>query len=105
MIEKNIELSIEFSRYLFDHADLDESIPTDAEIVLLPEFDTELKEIDLRMDPLILLPKTILRLGLLHFPGISGLMRQTILFLRVFKLNMWRDLIMMQFRIPCGLSI
>jgi hypothetical protein len=24
MIEKNIELSFEFSRYLFDHADLDE---------------------------------------------------------------------------------
>ena len=69
MIEKNIELSIEFSRYLFDHADLDEWIPSDAEIVLLPEFDTELKDMDLRMDPLILLPKTMPRLGLLHFPG------------------------------------
>jgi hypothetical protein len=43
MIEKNIELSTEFSRYLFDHTDLDESIPTDAEIILLPDFDTELR--------------------------------------------------------------
>jgi hypothetical protein len=47
MIEKNIELSTEFSRYLFDHTDLDESIPTDAEIILLPDFDTELKNFNL----------------------------------------------------------
>ena len=49
MIEKNIELSTEFSRYLFDHTDLDESIPTDAEIVLLPEFDIELKVFNLEL--------------------------------------------------------
>jgi len=43
MIERNIELSAEFSRYLFDHPDLEESIPRDAEIIFLPEFDSELK--------------------------------------------------------------
>ena len=47
MIGQNIELSAEFSRYLFDHTDLDESIPPDAEIVLLPEFDFELKNFNL----------------------------------------------------------
>jgi len=49
MIEKNIELSAEFSRYLFDHTDLDESIPTEAEIVFLPEFDTELKDFNIEL--------------------------------------------------------
>jgi hypothetical protein len=43
MIERNIELSAEFSRYLFDHPDLEESIPSDAEIIFLPEFDSELR--------------------------------------------------------------
>ena len=49
MVEKNIELSSEFSRYLFDHSELDESIPYDAEIVLLPEFDAELKKFNLEL--------------------------------------------------------
>ena len=44
MIEQNIELSTEFSRYLFDHPELDEVIPPDAEIILLPEFDSKLKD-------------------------------------------------------------
>ncbi len=33
MIERNIELSAEFSRYLFDHPDLEEIVPPDSEIV------------------------------------------------------------------------
>lgn len=49
MIEKNIELSTEFSRYLFDHGDLCESIPPEAEIMLLPEFDPELKKFNLEL--------------------------------------------------------
>lgn len=49
MIEQNIELSTEFSRYLFDNPDLDESIPPDAEIVLLPEFDNELRDFNLEL--------------------------------------------------------
>lgn len=47
MIERNIELSAEFSRYLFDHPEMEEKIPVDAEVVLLPEFDQELKEFNL----------------------------------------------------------
>jgi hypothetical protein len=44
MIERNIELSAEFSRYLFEHPEIEEKIPLDSEIILLPEFDKELKE-------------------------------------------------------------
>lgn len=46
-IERNIELSAEFSRYLFEHPEIEEKIPKDAEIILLPEFDEELKEFNL----------------------------------------------------------
>ena len=49
MIERNIELSAEFSRYIFDHPEMEEKIPIDAEIILLPEFDKELKEYNLRL--------------------------------------------------------
>ena len=49
MIERNIELSAEFSRYLFDHPEIEEKLPMDAEIVLLPEFDGALKEFNFNM--------------------------------------------------------
>lgn len=49
MVERNIELSAEFSRYIFDHPDMEEKITVDAEIILLPEFDKELKEYNLRL--------------------------------------------------------
>ena len=49
MIERNIELSAEFSRYLFEHPEVEEKIPMDAEIILLPEFDRELKDFNLKM--------------------------------------------------------
>jgi hypothetical protein len=49
MLERNIELSAEFSKYLFDHPDLEESIPSDAEIILLPEFDSDLKRFNLEL--------------------------------------------------------
>jgi len=49
MIELNIELSAEFSRYLFEHPEIEEKIPVDAEIILLPEFNKELKEFNLQM--------------------------------------------------------
>ena len=44
LVERNIELSAEFSRYLFEHPDIDEKIPKEAEIILIPDFDEELKE-------------------------------------------------------------
>ncbi len=49
MIEKNIELSAEFSRFLFDHPELEREIPIDAEIIILPEFDLQLKEYNLKI--------------------------------------------------------
>ncbi len=49
MIEKNIELSAEFSRYLFEHPEIETKIPIDAEIILLPEFDLELKKFNLKL--------------------------------------------------------
>lgn len=49
MIERNIELSAEFSRYLFDHPEFEANIPKDAELVLIPEFDAELKEFNLKL--------------------------------------------------------
>jgi hypothetical protein len=49
MIERNIELSGEFSRYLFEHPEIEEKISVDAEIILLPEFDKELKEFNLQI--------------------------------------------------------
>jgi len=49
MMERNIELSAEFSRYLFEHPEMEEKIPKEAEIILLPEFDVELKEHNLQL--------------------------------------------------------
>ena len=49
MIEKNIELSIEFSRYLFDHPEMDELISPESEIVLLPEFDDDLRKFNMQI--------------------------------------------------------
>lgn len=49
MVEKNIELSAEFSRYLFEHPEIEASIPADSEIILIPQFDSELKEFNLRL--------------------------------------------------------
>ncbi|MBI5193629.1 MAG: hypothetical protein HZA08_09350 [Nitrospirae bacterium] len=49
MIERNFELSAEFSRYLFEHPELEEKVPIDAEIILLPEFDNVLKEFNLKL--------------------------------------------------------
>ncbi len=43
MVQKNIELSTEFSRYLFEHPEVESTIPRDAEIVLLPDLDAKLR--------------------------------------------------------------
>ena len=49
LVERNIELSAEFSRYLFEHPEIETKIPIEAEIILLPEFDQELKEFNLNL--------------------------------------------------------
>ncbi len=81
LIEKNIELSAEFSRYLFEHPEVQEKIPIDSEIILLPDFDQELKEFNLGMGKDIeagggkvlylsikeIRPKTISRIGKIEF--------------------------------------
>ncbi|MDZ7696662.1 MAG: DUF5647 family protein [Deltaproteobacteria bacterium] len=53
LIEKNIELSAEFSRYLFDHPDLSSQIPLDSELILIPEFDAELRDYNLSLGNMI----------------------------------------------------
>ena len=49
MVERNIELSAEFSRFLFEHPEMEGKIPVEAEVILLPEFDQELKEFNLQL--------------------------------------------------------
>jgi len=49
MVQRNTELSTEFSRYLFEHPEFEEQIPAAAEIVLLPEFDLDLKDHNLKL--------------------------------------------------------
>lgn len=44
MTAENIELSAEFSRYLFEHPEVESMLPADAEIILLPELSSELSE-------------------------------------------------------------
>jgi hypothetical protein len=47
LIEKNISLSIEFSKYIFEHPELEDKIPKGAQVVLLPEYDEELSAYNL----------------------------------------------------------
>jgi len=47
LIEKNINLSIKFSKYIFEHPELEDKIPKRAQVVLLPEYDKELSEYNL----------------------------------------------------------
>ena len=49
LIERNLELSAEFSRYLFEHPEMEEKIAVGSEIILLPEFDAELNEYNLKL--------------------------------------------------------
>jgi len=44
LFRKNQQLSTEFELYLLEHPELEETIPDNAMIVLLPEYDKELAE-------------------------------------------------------------
>lgn len=46
---KNLELSFEFDRYLLDHPKFAEKIPFEAMVVLLPKYDRELCEYNLKI--------------------------------------------------------
>ena len=47
LAEKNLELGFEFMRYLMAHPALEEKIPKDAQVVLLPDYDQELRNFNL----------------------------------------------------------
>jgi len=49
LIKQNIELSAEFSRYLFEHPELGETIPVGSEVIFLPEYDSDLKKFNLEL--------------------------------------------------------
>jgi len=48
LIEKNLELSFEFTRYLLSHPDMEKRIPKGAMVVLLPDYNEQLKRFNLR---------------------------------------------------------
>lgn len=49
IFEKNLILSTEFDRYILEHPELAEKIPLNAQVILLPEDDTELCRINLEI--------------------------------------------------------
>ena len=48
LIEKNLELSFEFMRYLLAHPEIEKAIPKNAQVVLLPDYDEKLKRFNLK---------------------------------------------------------
>jgi len=44
LFRKNQQLSTEFELYLFEHPEIEDKIPDNAMIVLVPEYDKELAE-------------------------------------------------------------
>ena len=46
---RNSELSIEFSKYVLEHPEMDDLLTEEVVIVFLPEFDAELAEFNSRM--------------------------------------------------------
>ncbi len=49
LFRKNQQLSTEFELYLLEHPEIEESIPDNAIIVMLPDYDKELAEMNLRL--------------------------------------------------------
>jgi len=49
MIERNLDLSAEFSRYVFEHPEIEKKLSLDSEIILLPGFDEELRGFNLEL--------------------------------------------------------
>jgi len=47
--QKNSELSIEFSKYVIEHPEMDELFQEDRIIVFITEFDDDLKNFNLKM--------------------------------------------------------
>lgn len=49
MFKKNQQLSTEFELYLLDHPEIEEKIPGNALIVLLPDYDRELAQMNAKL--------------------------------------------------------
>lgn len=49
LFRKNQQLSTEFELYLLEHPEIEEKIPDNAMIVLLPEYDNELAEMNMKL--------------------------------------------------------
>ena len=49
IFSKNLILSTEFDRYVLEHQEITEKIPSNAQIIFLPEDDTELCRINLEI--------------------------------------------------------
>jgi hypothetical protein len=49
LFRKNQQLSTEFELYLLEHPEIEEKVPENAMIVLLPEYDKELAEANLKL--------------------------------------------------------
>jgi hypothetical protein len=46
---RNSELSIEFSKYILEHPEMDDLLREDKVIIFLPEFDPELRDFNTKM--------------------------------------------------------
>ena len=49
LFEKNLVLTTEFNRYVLEHPEVAERIPKDAMVVILPEYDQELAEENIKI--------------------------------------------------------
>ena len=46
---RNSELSIEFSKYVLEHPEIDDLLTEETVVIFLPEFDAELRDFNLKM--------------------------------------------------------
>ena len=46
---RNSKLSIEFSKYVLDHPEMDELLSDETIVIFLPEFDVELRDFNLKI--------------------------------------------------------
>ncbi|MDI6754577.1 MAG: hypothetical protein QME78_09320 [Thermodesulfobacteriota bacterium] len=49
LFRKNQQLSTEFELYLLEHPEIEEKIPDNAMMVLLPDYDKELAEMNMKL--------------------------------------------------------
>ncbi len=47
--QKNSELSIEFSKYVLEHLEIDELLTGDKVVIFLPEYDLELRDFNMKI--------------------------------------------------------